>query len=338
MRTINPNPDNGSLADLNEGMRCSPDSQTFVRCHGLKLLLTGYPKEEVARIEFVTLRTVQNWINLWNAGSVDALKTGRRRGRSSKIPTHLHGDLCNMLRHPELSQETHWTMRKLHGYLRDHLSLELGYSTLTRFFRQQGFRLKVPRSWPLEQDEAAREAFRKQLVVWLSDPALEVWFCDETGITGDPRPRRRWAHRKDRIRVPYLGTHIRENIVGAVHPATGQFISLILPGVDSEVFQLFLDELALQTTGRSVLLILDNASWHKTTSLNWHHIKPEYLPTYSPDLNPIEELWLYIKEHYFRNWIAKTHDELQDRMVWAIQQLLAKPEIVKSVTACEKTS
>jgi len=337
MRPINPNPDNGSLADLDDGMRCSPDRQTFVRCHGLKLLLTGYSKADVAGIEFVTMRTVQNWINLWNAGGADALRTGRRCGRTSKIPTHLREELCQILRHPETANQTHWTMHLLHGYLREHLCLELGYSTLTRFYRQQGFRLKVPRSWPAEQDETAREAFRQQLAQLLSMPGKEIWFCDETGITGDPRPRRRWAHRKDRIRVPYLGTHIRENIVGAVHPATGRFVSLILPGVDSEVFQLFLDELSDQTSAREIILVLDNASWHKTETLNWHWIKPIYLPTYSPDLNPIEELWLYIKDHYFRNWIAKTHEELQDRMVWAIQQLLADPDIVKSVTSCENT-
>ena len=337
MQTINPNPENGSLADIDVGMRCSPDRRTNMRLHALKLLLQGYDKAEVVKIFSVTIRSVQNWIALWNEGGPDALKTGRYSGRPPKIPVHLQDKLCNLLRYPDQTDQAHWTLRKLHGYLKTELQLELGYSTLTRFFRQQGFRLKVPRPWPYEQDEEQREAFRKAMVAWLANPDIEVWFCDETGITGDPRTRRRWAHKKDKIRVPYLGTHIRQNIVGAVHPGSGQFVSLVMPYMNSTVFQLFLDELASETRGREVYLILDNASWHKVKSLNWYHLQPRYLPAYSPDLNVIEELWLYIKEHYFNNWIAKDYFQLQDRMVWAIQQLLKKPEIVKSVTSCENT-
>jgi len=337
MRNINPNAENGSLSDIEEGMRCSPDRQTFVRLHALKLLLNGYLKEEVAEIESVTMRSIQNWVRLWNEGGPDALKTGKRKGCPQKIPETLRQPLIDLLRYPEKSGETHWTLVKLHGYIRTHLLLELGYSTLTRFFRQQGFRLKVPRPWPYEQDEELREAFRQRITELLSNPELEVWFCDETGIVGDPRPRRRWAHKKDRIRVPYLGTHIRENIIGAVHPGSGRLVSLIMPGVDQVVFQLFLDELAKSTTGHQVILVLDNASWHKANSLQWHHLQPMYLPPYSPDFNPIEELWLYIKDHYFNNWIAKDHDELQERIVWAIQQVLDDPAQVQSVTSCEKT-
>lgn len=337
MQPIYPNPENGSLTEIEEGMRCSPDRQTFVRLHGLKLLLNGYSKEEVAKIESVTLRTIQNWINLWNEGGPDALKTGKRKGCPRKIPDELREPLCDLLRYPEKNGQTHWTLRRLYGYLKENVRIELGYSTLTRFFRQEGFRLKVPRPWPYEQDEERREAFRQRMSGLLADPTFEIWFCDETGFTGDPRPRRRWAHKKDRIRTPYLGTHIRENIIGAVHPASGRLVSLVLPGVDSVAFQMFLDELAKSTDGKKVLLVLDNASWHKTKSLQWHHLQPEYLPPYSPDLNPIERLWLYLKEHYFNNWIARNHQELQDRVVWAIQNLMTKFDIIKSVTSCENT-
>ena len=42
--------------------------------------------------------------------------------------------------------------------------------------------------------------------------------------------------------------------------------------------------------GKRLLLVLDNASWHKTKRLDWHHIEPVCLPPYSPDFNPIERL------------------------------------------------
>jgi transposase len=240
-----------------------------------------------------------------------------------------------MLQHPDELDQTYWTARKVHGFLHKKFDIQLGYSTLTRYFRRHGFHLKVPRHWPFKQDEEKSEAFRELLSRWLSDPNIDVWFCDETGFVGDPRPRRRWAHKSDRIRVPFMGTHIRQNVVGAVHPKDGKFVSLVLPYVNATAFQFYIHELTDNTEGRNVYLILDNAIWHKAKALKWHHIQPKYLPPYSPDLNVIETLWLYIKEHYFSNWIAKDYMELQDRIFWAIQKILKTPEIVKSVTACE---
>tara|TARA_B100000315_G_C14497139_1_gene550571 strand:- start:147 stop:1163 length:1017 start_codon:yes stop_codon:yes gene_type:complete len=338
MKKIHPNPENGSLADIEEGIRCSPDQQTYVRLVALKMLIQGYDKKEVSSIFSKSLRSIQNWVKLWNEGGAEALKTGKYSGRKPRIHPIVQAKLCELLRYPDEINQTYWTARKLYGLLNEQLNIQIGYSTLTRYFRQHGFRLKVPRHWPHRQDEERREAFRELLSRWLSDPNIDVWFGDETGFVGDPRPRRRWAHKSDKIRVPYMGTHIRQNVVGAVHPKDGRFISLVLPYVNSAAFQLFLDELADNTIGRKVYLILDNASWHKAKSLNWHHIHPRYLPPYSPDLNVIETLWLYIKEHYFSNWVARDYIELQNRIVWAIQQILKTPEIVKSVTACENYS
>tara|TARA_Y100000031_G_C8193949_1_gene372765 strand:+ start:198 stop:1214 length:1017 start_codon:yes stop_codon:yes gene_type:complete len=338
MQKIYPNPENGSLADIEEGIRCSPDRQTYERLFALKLLVQGYGNKEVSSMFSRSLRSIQNWVRLWNEGGAEALKTGKYTGRKPKIHPTVQAKLCEMLQYPDEFNQSYWTARKLHGFLNEQFNIRLGYSTLTRYFRQHGFRLKVPRHWPLRQDEAKREAFRELLSHWLSDSNIDVWFCDETGFVGDPRPRRRWAHKSDRIRVPYMGTHIRQNVVGAVHPKDGKFVSLVLPYVNSAAFQMFLDELADNTKGRNVYLILDNATWHKAKGLRWHHIRPKYLPPYSPDLNAIELLWLYIKEHYFSNWIAENYMDLQDRIVWAIQQILISPEIVKSITSCENYS
>jgi hypothetical protein len=80
--------------------------------------------------------------------------------------------------------------------------------------------------------------------------------------------------------------HIRQNVVGAVSPQTGELFSLIVDGVDTDVFRFFLDQLAQTVppqTGIRQLLVMDNASWHKAARLNWHHFEPVYLPGYSPD-------------------------------------------------------
>ena len=93
------------------------------------------------------------------------------------------------------------------------------------------------------------------------------------------------------------------------------------------MFQAFLDELAKHTARvakrKQVVLVLDNASWHKHTNLNWHHITPCYLPAYSPDFNPIEAIWRVLKERFFNGWIAKSQEQLIERICVAIRSLFA---------------
>jgi hypothetical protein len=78
--------------------------------------------------------------------------------------------------------------------------------------------------------------------------------------------------------IPYYGKHIRTNILGAICPYTGEISTLIFDYCDINSFQIFLNQLAEQTRKRSkkkdIILILDNASWHKSQKLVWQHIKP----------------------------------------------------------------
>lgn len=66
-----------------------------------------------------------------------------------------------------------------------------------------GYNLRVPRSWPERQNEEQRNAFLDQLRLWQADPSVELWFADECGVEGDPRPRRSWSARGSRPKVPY---------------------------------------------------------------------------------------------------------------------------------------
>ena len=222
---------------------------------------------------------------------------------------------------------------KLHGWIKQELQAQLGYSTTVRHLHEQHYKLKVPRPWPLNQDEEQREAFCEKPRAWQQDPHTDVWFCDEAGIEGDPRPRRTWTKIGKVRHSPYLGEHIRHNVFGAVRPADGRLCSMLFNLCDSDTFQAFLDTLAEENppvAGRRAIVVLDNASWHKVKRLNWHHFQPEYLPARSPDLNAIERLWLRIKADWFNGWIARRSQQLQDRIIEPLRSLIDQPSIVQS--------
>jgi transposase len=291
----------------------------------------GYPLAEVAKMLGYTSRTIHNWIVLWNKGGIDALLPRPRAGRPRKIAAEVKDKIIHLLEHPEEVNETPWTAKKLHGFIRQEWSLTMGYSTLTHNLHEWGLRYNVPRPWPAEQDSQLRETFLQELKELYQQSEYEIWFGDESGILGDPRPRRRWMKRGKRGTVAYLGKHIRSNVIGAVNPTNGELSALIVSHMDSDMFQVFLNEFSQETSGRKIILILDNATWHKAGKLNWQQIKVKYLPPYSPDFNPIEVLWLVLKAKYFTDWIAKEQDELDNRIELALKSFFNNPIEVASI-------
>jgi len=70
---------------------------------------------------------------------------------------------------------------------------------------------------------------------------------------------------------------------------------------------------------------VDNASWNKVKRFHWHHFTPKYLPPYSPDLNPIERLWLGLKAGFFADFIARTNQDLITQLVKGLRHFLDSP-------------
>jgi transposase len=326
---VHPNAENATLDELSVAMEAAPNKRSYIRLAAIRSLLLGLARATVCQQFCRTDRMVRLWIELFNRGGIDALLTRPKPGRPRKVKLERVRDLLvPVLENPATAGQVHWTGVKLHGYLKEQLSLQLGYSTAVRWLHELNFHRRVPRPWPERQNEEDRKKFQEQLRALAEDPKVQLWFGDECGVEGDPRPRRRWVQPGKPRTVPYLGDHVRQNVIGAVAPRSGELFSLIVERVDTDVFQFFLDEMAKavpRKEGGRQILILDNASWHKSARLDWHHFEPKFLPGYSPDFNPIERLWLRLKADWFWNFIAPTPQELSDRLCAALKSFIDDP-------------
>jgi transposase len=86
-------------------------------------------------------------------------------------------------------------------------------------------------------------------------------------------------------------------LYGAVEPTTGASFFLELPGLNTALFQRWLDHFAQAFSASFNLLVLDNGAFHKAHALQWPaHVVPGFLPPYSPELNPIARLWRDLKD------------------------------------------
>lgn len=325
---IQPNAENCSLAELETAMRAAPTQQAYQRFQALELMFRGYTHVQVADIVRKTRATLNDWIKRFNARGIDGLIDAPRTGRPPDITPEQTPQLRELIEHPEQAGQAHWTAKKFHGYLNQTMGHEVGYRTVVRWLQDQGFRLKVPRPWPDRQDEQARECFVEQVCQWLADEEIELWYQDEMGVEGDPRPRQTWIQKGVPGYVTRNGDHVRMNVCGMICPRTGEFFALETTHSDGDTFQIFLNEAndALKFGRKRQLLIMDNASWHKRKSLEWGRFEPVYLPPYSPDLNPIERLWLLVKMEWFAGFVAKDREQLIARLDLALMWVIGRKD------------
>ena len=328
------------MEDLKVAMEAAPNKRSYVRLAVLRALFMGYERSDVCQLYDRSDRMVRLWINRFNEAGIDGLTTKPRPGRPRKVKLQRVGDLLvPVLEDPAQAGVVHWTGVKLHGYLKEQLQLELGYSTTLRWLHELDYHRRFPRPWPERQNEDDRRQYLKELEQLVADPEVELWFGDECGVEGDPRPRQRWVQPGQPRTVPYRGDHIRQNVIGAVCPQNGQLFSLIVDGVDTDVFQVYLDEMAKAVAAREgwrQILILDNASWHKAARLNWHHFEVKFLPGYSPDFNPIERFWLRLKADWFWDYIAPDKEQLCQRLCQALKSFMNTPDKISSVCSIRK--
>lgn len=137
----------------------------------------------------------------------------------------------------------------------------------------------------------------------LPDKQIEVWFQDETRFGQKTRLARLWAERGSRPRVTQQNGFLSGYIFGAVNPVSGARVGLVATCCDSYVMQLHINEISLRVAANvHVALVVDGAGWHRANTIALPvNVSLHFLPPYSPELNPIERLWLWLKDHCLSN-------------------------------------
>jgi transposase len=141
----------------------------FRRLNAIHLLLVGAGYDIVLRNSRVSDRMFRLWISRFNAQGIDGLTYKPRPGRPRKLAAAKVGsDILPFIDDPSLAGETHWTVVKLCGWLREEKAIDLSYRTLVRYLHEREYVRKIPRPVPEPPDREAwedqREAFAFELL------------------------------------------------------------------------------------------------------------------------------------------------------------------------------
>lgn len=122
-------------------------------------------------------------------------------------------------------------------------------------------------------------------------------------------------------------------VIGAVCPSTGQSVGLLAPTINTDMVQAFFEQFVEEVdTDVHVVMLWDQAGFHTSKALTLPvNVTVVPLPAYSPELNPVENLWHYLRSHHWSNRIYADYDALRLAAVDAWQKSALDPTIIQSV-------
>ncbi len=169
---------------------------------------------------------------------------------------------------------------------------------------------------------------------------LEVWFQDEARVGQQGTLTRTWAERGTRPRAPRDTRYEWAYIFGAVCPARATTAALVMPRADTSAMNAHLVEIAKAVApGAHAVLVMDGAGWHGSSALRIpDNITIVMLPPYAPELNPVENIWAYLRANRLAITVFDTYDDIVDRCCDAWNAFANDPKRVRSIATCWATT
>jgi len=162
---------------------------------------------------------------------------------------------------------------------------------------------------------------------------IEIWFCDEARVGQKNKITRRWAPRGTRPSAPSDQRTQSAYIFGAICPAEGKAAGLILPRCTTQAMALHLEEISLAVApGHHAVLMLDQAGWHLSSKLKVpDNITLLPLPSKSPELNPVETVWQYMRDNWLSNRVFSSYPDILNHCCEAWNRLVDQPWTIMSI-------
>lgn len=332
--------------ELPDARQLSDEALRVIRLRALRGVELGYTETELAELLGVCQETISRWWTAYRAEGTDALP-GRRSGRPQGSGRMLTDEQAGRVRalidtkSPRQLGLPHalWTRRAVGDLIRKECNVDLADRTVGLYLSRWGYTPKKPTRRSREQDP-------DEVELWLNDtyPLIEkqaqeedadVLWADEVGVQADHHPGTGYAPEGERAEADVPRQHIRTNQITAIsNEGELQFMGYD-GGMDHTAFLAFLQALVLGAP-RKILLIVDQLQAHKTPEVdqwvwdNEDRIELFLLPTYSPELNPVEFLNNDIKGRINKAGMPDNRPGLRQRLREAMDYLAAIPSRVIS--------
>ncbi|MCK0512466.1 IS630 family transposase [Aromatoleum buckelii] len=325
-----------------DGRAIDHHSLQVMRQQAIKAVREGQTAQSVAAAFGVNVRSVFRWLADFASGGQNALLAKPIPGRPSKVSAEEMRCLAQAVRdHTPLQYKFEfglWTLSLIRALIIRQFGKALSIATVSRLMKVLGFSAQKPLYQAWQQDAALVRHWEAETYPAIRAEAratgATIYFADESGIRSDYHTGTTWAPRGQTPVVEVTGRRFSLNMISAVSPQ-GEFRFMLHEGsVTATVFRDFLKRLMIGAD-KPVFVIVDGHPIHKAKlvrayvdSLNGQ-LKLFYLPPYSPQLNPDEQVWAHVKRQVSKR-LVQDKDEMKRLALGALRRIQRLPRLVKS--------
>ena len=162
---------------------------------------------------------------------------------------------------------------------------------------------------------------------------VERWFQDEARVGQRGTLSRIWAEKGTRPRLVQQQQFLSSYLFGAVCPEKKKASEIVMPKANTEAMEYHLQDISTSVEiGHHALIVVDGAAWHLTDKLQIpSNISLLALPPYSPELNPVEQIWQQLRKSHFSNRSFEGYDEIVNVCCQAWNSFIKMPDLIQNL-------
>src|SRR3954469_10414977 len=319
------------------------DWRAWRRMRALELHQQGWTQRGIAAALGATESAVSQWLAAARDAGPEALVSHTdRRGVAPRLTPEQVRLIPDFLWHGAEAYGFRgdvWTCGRVAGVIREEFDVSYSNSQVSRLLKQLGWTPQVPITRAIQRDEDAIARWRTESWPRLKRQARkegrELVFVDESGFYLLPGVVKTYAPRARTPVVDEWQTRDHLSVMGGVTPR-GKVYTLVRPrslnGLNTIEFLLHLGRLAADR----LLVVWDGSPIHRRAEVSAFvaeargAIVVERLPSYAPDLNPVEWLWRHLKEVELRNLSCRDLEQLHLEFHLALGRVRQKPRLMRS--------
>lgn len=326
-----------------DGRKLSPKTLEEIRTRAVQRVHDGESPEKVIKVLGFSRACIYNWLARYRGGGWHALKSGKGTGR----PRKLSGRQISWIYRTVIGKDplqlkfsfALWTRAMVVTIIKKQFGIKLSESSVGRLLRQLGLSCQKPLYRAYQQNPEAVAEWKEKVFPEIKKKAKRVgatiYFEDESGIRSDFHSGKTWAIKGQTPIIQATGARFGLNMVGAIS-TLGQLRFMVVKGtVTSEQICDFLKRL-MHNIEKPVFLIWDGHPTHKSKKVREFiasfdgKLEVYLLPSYSPELNPTEQVWNNLKTHGIGRKVLFGPDQLKSAVLGRLRKIQKLPAIIKS--------
>jgi len=324
-----------------DGRKIGSEAMEQIRIRAVKRVQQGESPEKVIATLGFSRACIYNWLGRYRAGGWHALQSGKPSGRPKKLNGRQIAWLYKTIRDKDPIQLRFsfalWTRSMVTHLIHKQFNLKLSESSVGRLLHQIGFSCQKPLYRAYQQDPEAVEHWKKTVFPQIKKRAKQlgatIYFEDESGIRSDFHAGTTWAPKGETPIIKVTGARFSTNMVAAIS-TRGHLRFMINQGsVTADVMCDFLKRL-MHRAQHPVFLIWDGHPIHKSKKVREciesydGNLEVWFLPSYSPELNPTEQVWRSVKSHGVGRKSIFGPDQLKSAVTGCLRRLQKIRKIV----------